>query len=54
MDENNFNSGPGRPCVRIDINFNYPLKAIDQINQFAKIANSNKCSRIFHNSFEVN
>ena len=36
MDENNFNSGPGRPCVKIDINFNDPLKPIDQIKSICK------------------
>ena len=36
MDENNFNSGPCRPCVRIDINFNDPLKAIEQIKSICK------------------
>ena len=36
MDENNFNSGPGRPCITIDINFSDPLKAIDQIKSICK------------------
>ena len=36
MNVNGKSHGPGRPCVKIDINFHDPLKSIDQIKSICK------------------